>query len=57
MKYYLITFSDYSETIGKAANTTEMRNQAKAYCKAWNLTETVSDIIEISESEYNNKLR
>ena len=57
MKYYLITFSDYSETIGKNDNITKMRADANRYCKMWGLSETVRDITEISENEYNEKLR
>lgn len=52
MKYYLITFSDYSETIGKQENLAKMRADANRYCRMWNLAETVRDIIEISEAEY-----
>lgn len=57
MKYYLVTFSDYSETIGKNENITKMRADANRYCKMWNLSETVREIIEISENEYNARLR
>lgn len=57
MKYYKIIFSDYSETIGKQKNKTAMLKDARIYCKQWNLTETVKEIIEISETEYNNLKR
>ena len=57
MKYYKIIFSDYSETIGKQTSKTAMLKDARLYCKQWNLTETIKDIIEISETEYKNKLR
>ena len=53
MKYYKIFFSDYSETIGKAANKREMQKNANLYVKQWNLTEKITDIQEISETEYN----
>ncbi len=56
MKYYLITFSDYSETIGKQSSKAAMMKDAKAYCRAWDLAETVTEIKEISEAEYNSRL-
>jgi hypothetical protein len=56
MKYYKIIFSDYSETIGKQTSKAAMLKDAKAYCRAWDLTETIKEIIEISETEYNSKL-
>lgn len=57
MKYYLITFTDYSETIGKQKNKAAMIRDAKAYCRMWNLTEGVQDVREITEEEYNGRLR
>ena len=57
MKYYLISFSDYSDTIGKAANKTEMRKSANLYCRQWQLDCKVSEIVEISEAEYNSRKR
>lgn len=57
MKYYKIIFSDYSETIGKQANKAAMERDARAYCRAWDLEETVKDVIEISETEYNSLKR
>ena len=57
MKYFLITFSDYSETIGKQKTKAAMMKDARAYCRAWNLSETVTDVTEISEEEYNNRIR
>ena len=57
MKYYKIIFSDYSETIGKQASKTAMEKDARAYCRAWNLEETVREVIEITESEYNSLKR
>ena len=57
MKYYLITFSDYSETIGKQTSKTAMLKDARLYCRQWQLTETVKEITEISEAEYNARLR
>ena len=57
MKYYKIIFSDYSETIGKQQNKALMERDAMHYCDIWNLSETVKEVIEISESEYNSKLR
>lgn len=57
MKFYKIIFTDYSETIGTAANKTAMKKDANYYCRAWNLEERPQDIIEISESEYNSLKR
>lgn len=53
MKYYKIIFSDYSETIGKQENKQKMIRDARHYCKIWNLSETVKDVFEITETEYN----
>ena len=55
MKYYKIIFSDYSETIGKQTSKAAMERDARAYCRAWNLEETVKDVIEITETEYNSR--
>lgn len=55
MKYYKIIFSDYSETIGKQTSKAAMERDARNYCKLWDLTETVKEIIEITETEYNSK--
>ena len=55
MKYYLIIFSDYSETIGKQTTKAAMMKDARAYCRAWNLTETVKEVREITEKEYNSR--
>ena len=55
MKYFKIIFSDYSETVGKQENKQKMLADARLYCKMWNLTETVREVIEITETEYNNK--
>ena len=52
MKFYKIIFSDYSETIGKQENRAAMERDARKYCKMWNLSETVREVIEISEAEY-----
>lgn len=57
MKYYKIIFSDYSETIGKQENKAKMQADANRYCKMWGLSETVREIIEISENEYNSLKR
>ena len=57
MKYYLITFSDYSETIGKQANKAAMLKDARLYCRQWGLIETVKEVTEISEAEYNSRKR
>ena len=57
MKYYKIIFSDYSETIGKQTNKTAMMKDARAYCRMWNLEETIKEVIEISEAEYNRLKR
>ena len=53
MKYFLITFSDYTETRGTARTKKDMERDARAYCRAWNLSETVRDVSEISSDEYN----
>ena len=57
MKYYKIIFSDYSETIGKQTSKAAMERDARQYCRAWNLEETVKDVIEITETEYNSLKR
>ena len=57
MKYYKIIFSDYSETIGKQKNKREMMKDARQYCRAWNLSETVQEIVEITEAEYSSRIR
>ena len=57
MKYFLITFSDYSETIGKQTSRAAMERDARQYCKLWNLTETVREVAEITEAEYNARKR
>lgn len=57
MKFYKIIFTDYSETIGTAANKSAMKKDANYYCRAWNLEERPKDIIEISEAEYNSLKR
>ena len=54
MKYYKIIFSDYSETIGTAASKAEALKNGRHYCKIWNLSETVREVIEITEAEYNS---
>lgn len=57
MKFYKIIFSDYSETIGKQANRAAMERDARKYCKMWNLSETVREVVEITETEYNERTR
>lgn len=57
MKFYKIIFSDYSETIGKQTNRAAMERDARKYCKMWNLSETVREVIEITETEYNERTR
>lgn len=57
MKYYLIIFSDFSETIGKQTSKAAMMKDARTYCIMWNLTETVREVIEISYEEYERKLK
>lgn len=52
MKYFKIIFSDYSETTGKQTTRANMERDARKYCKMWNLSETVREVIEISEAEY-----
>lgn len=53
MKYYKIIFSDFSETIGKQTSAAAMMKDARQYCKIWNLTETVREVIQITAAEYN----
>lgn len=55
MKYYKIIFSDYSETIGKQTSKAAMLKDARQYCRVWNLEETVKEVIEITEEEYNSR--
>lgn len=55
MKYYKIIFSDYSETTGKQTSKAAMLKDARQYCRAWNLEETVKEVIEITEEEYNSR--
>lgn len=57
MKYYKIIFSDYSETIGKQANKAAMMKDARQYCRLWNIEETVQEVVEITETEYNERSR
>lgn len=57
MRYYKIIFSDYSETIGKQTSRQAMERDARKYCKMWNLSETVREVIEITETEYNERTR
>ena len=57
MKFYKIIFSDYSETIGKQANRAAMERDARKYCRMWNLSETVREVVEITEAEYNERTR
>lgn len=57
MKFYKIIFSDYSETIGKQENRAAMERDARKYCRMWNLSETVREVVEITETEYNERTR
>lgn len=57
MRYYKIIFSDYSETIGKQENKQKMLADARKYCRMWNLIETVKEVIEITETDYNTLKR
>lgn len=57
MKYFKIIFSDYTETIGKQETKQKMIADARLYCKIWNLSETIKEVVEISETEYNEKNR
>jgi len=57
MRYYKVIFSDYSETVGKQENKQKMLADARLYCKMWNLSETVRDVLEISEKEYQEKTK
>ena len=55
MKYYKIIFSDYSETIGKQTSRQAMERDARQYCKMWNLSETVREVVEITAQEYSER--
>ena len=57
MRYYLIKFTDCTETIGKQTNKAAMRKDANLYCRQWQLDARVEEIQEISENEYNSRLR
>lgn len=57
MKYFLVIFSDYSETIGKQKSKAAMMKDARQYCRMWNLSETVREVMEITEEEYNSRKR
>ena len=57
MKYFLVIFSDYSETIGKQKSKAAMMKDARQYCRMWNLSETVREVQEITEEEYNSRKR
>ena len=57
MKYYIVIFSDYSETIGKQKSKAAMMKDARQYCRMWNLSETVQEVKEITEEEYNSRKR
>lgn len=57
MKFFLITFSDYTETIGKQTSKSAMLKDARLYCKRWNLDCNVKDVTEITEAEYISRLR
>ena len=55
MKYYLVIFSDYSETVGKQTNRAAMERDARQYCKTWGLSETVREVTEITAEEYSRR--
>lgn len=55
MKYYLITFGDYSETIGKQTSKAAMMKDARQYCRMWDIECGIKEITEITEAEYNNR--
>ena len=55
MKYYLITFTDYTETVGKQTSKAAMMKDARTYCRIWNLEEGVKEVIEISKEEYDRR--
>lgn len=57
MKYYLITFGDYTETIGKQTSKSAMMKDARKYCQMWDIYAGIKDITEISETEYNRRKR
>ena len=55
MKYYLVIFSDYSETVGKQTSRAAMERDARAYCHMWGLSETVREVQEITAEEYSRR--
>jgi hypothetical protein len=55
MKYYLVIFSDYSETVGKQTSRAAMERDARQYCKMWGLSETVREVKEITAEEYSRR--
>ena len=55
MKYYLVIFSDYSETVGKQTSRAAMERDARQYCKMWGLSETVREVQEITAEEYSRR--
>ena len=57
MKYYLVIFSDFSETVGKQTSKSAMMKDARMYCKMWNLAETVREVKEITPEEYESRKR
>ena len=57
MRYYRIYFSDCTDTIGKAANKTEIRKEARKYIKAWSLDLSIDRIEEITPEEYEQNRR
>lgn len=57
MKYFLITFDDCSETIGKQTSKSAMMRDARKYCKMWDICAGIKEITEITEAEYNSRLR
>ena len=55
MKYYIVIFSDYSETVGKQTSRAAMERDARQYCKMWGLSETVKEVQEITAEEYSRR--
>ena len=55
MKYYIVIFSDFSETVGKQTSKSAMMKDARMYCKMWNLSETVREVKEITPEEYESR--
>ena len=57
MKYYKIIFGDWTETVGRQTNKTNMMKDARTYCRMWNIPEGIKEIQEITQEEYERRMR